>query len=90
MAADECCSDITHDENFLSPGCAMSLCSRCGAAFGCAMADGSVGPCWCTELPPAVPLPGAPGVDTGCWCPACLRAHIAGIENPPPSDAQPA
>jgi hypothetical protein len=38
------------------------------------MADGITGPCWCTELPPVVPLP---GVDASCWCPACLRAHIA-------------
>jgi hypothetical protein len=38
------------------------------------MADGSDGPCWCTELPPVVPVS---GVDAGCWCPACLRAHIA-------------
>jgi len=52
----------------------MSLCTRCGAPFGCAMADGNDGPCWCTELPPVVPVP---GVDAGCWCPACLRAHIA-------------
>ena len=52
----------------------MSQCSRCGAAFGCAMADGAEGPCWCTELPPVVPVP---GVDASCWCPACLRAHIA-------------
>ena len=54
----------------------MSLCTRCGAAFGCAMADGADGPCWCTELPPVVPLP---GVEAGCWCPACLRAHIAEV-----------
>jgi hypothetical protein len=73
MAADECCNDTTHDEQSLSQGCAMSTCTRCGAAFGCAMADGADGPCWCTELPPIVPLP---GVDAGCWCPACLRAHI--------------
>jgi hypothetical protein len=52
----------------------MSLCTRCGATFGCAMADGGEGPCWCTELPPVVPVP---GVEAGCWCPACLRAHIA-------------
>jgi len=38
------------------------------------MADGNDGPCWCTELPPVVPVP---GVDAACWCPACLRAHIA-------------
>ena len=53
----------------------MSTCSRCGATFGCAMADGSDGPCWCTELPSVVPLPGE---GAACWCPACLRAHIAG------------
>ncbi|MFC5477537.1 cysteine-rich CWC family protein [Massilia suwonensis] len=52
----------------------MSVCSRCGAPFGCAMADGGDAPCWCTELPPVVPVPGA---EAGCWCPACLRAHIA-------------
>ncbi len=52
----------------------MSICSRCGAVFGCAMADGSSEPCWCTTLPPVVPVP---GVEAGCWCPACLRAHIA-------------
>ena len=52
----------------------MSTCTRCGALFQCAMQDGSPEPCWCTALPPAVPVPAAPA---GCWCPACLRAHIA-------------
>jgi hypothetical protein len=52
----------------------MSSCSRCGAEFGCAMADGSDVPCWCTELPPVVPVPGEAGA---CWCPACLKQHIA-------------
>jgi hypothetical protein len=51
----------------------MSNCTRCGASFGCAMADGDDAPCWCTRLPPVVPVP---GVDTGCWCPACLREYI--------------
>ncbi len=51
----------------------MSVCSRCGAAFGCAMADGGSEPCWCTALPPVIPVP---GVEVGCWCPACLRAQI--------------
>jgi hypothetical protein len=51
----------------------MSTCTRCGAEFGCAMADGAADPCWCTQLPSVVPVPGAPA---GCWCPACLRAHI--------------
>lgn len=54
----------------------MSICERCGAAFSCAMVDGANDvPCWCTELPPAVALPDAPGA--GCWCPACLKKHIA-------------
>lgn len=51
----------------------MSTCTRCGAAFGCAMADGGAGPCWCTGLPAIVPVP---GVDASCWCPACLKLHI--------------
>jgi hypothetical protein len=58
----------------------MSTCTRCGASFGCAMADGSAGPCWCTTLPPVVPVPvpaGAEQAAPGCWCPACLRQHIA-------------
>ncbi|MGX9217068.1 cysteine-rich CWC family protein [Massilia varians] len=50
-----------------------STCSRCGAEFGCAMVTGSPEPCWCTALPPAVPVPQEA---VGCWCPACLRAHI--------------
>lgn len=52
----------------------MSTCSRCGATFGCAMADGLDAPCWCVSLPPVVPVP---GVDASCWCPACLQSHIA-------------
>jgi hypothetical protein len=62
----------------------MSTCSLCGASFGCAMRDGSDGPCWCTTLPPVVPVPapipapsGAQDAPPGCWCPACLRQHIA-------------
>lgn len=60
----------------------MSTCERCGATFHCAMADpgpdgqADTTPCWCTALPPAVPVPGE-GAAVGCWCPACLRAHIA-------------
>jgi len=37
------------------------------------MVTGSAEPCWCTALPPAVPVPQEA---VGCWCPACLRAHI--------------
>ncbi|HEV7816837.1 MAG TPA: cysteine-rich CWC family protein [Janthinobacterium sp.] len=57
----------------------MSLCSRCGAPFACAMADpGDGAPCWCTLLPAAAPLP--PPAAAGCWCPACLRGFIAAAE----------
>ncbi|MES2258834.1 MAG: cysteine-rich CWC family protein [Pseudomonadota bacterium] len=60
----------------------MSVCKRCGATFGCAMVDGNDGgPCWCTALPPVVPLPAA--TDVTCWCPACLRLHIAEIKPNP-------
>ncbi|WP_296951742.1 cysteine-rich CWC family protein [uncultured Massilia sp.] len=63
----------------------MSACARCGAAFGCAMADGGDGaPCWCTRLPAVVPVP-ADGTAAGCWCPACLEQHIALREGPSPS-----
>jgi hypothetical protein len=65
----------------------MSTCSRCGANFGCALADGLDEPCWCTRLPPVVPLPPPPPYTApaaadkpavpGCWCPACLAEHIA-------------
>ncbi|MET3130174.1 hypothetical protein AAKU55_000427 [Oxalobacteraceae bacterium GrIS 1.11] len=58
----------------------MSVCGRCGAVFGCAMADRSPAdanagePCWCTALPPVVALPAQGGA---CWCPACLQHYIA-------------
>jgi hypothetical protein len=59
----------------------MSICTRCGAAFACAMVDGGGDPCWCTALPPVVPVPvarsGAEQPVPGCWCPACLHQHIA-------------
>jgi hypothetical protein len=61
----------------------MSLCARCGATFGCAMAEGTGEPCWCTRLPPAVPVP-PPGSATGCWCPACLERHLAQAAAPAP------
>jgi len=52
----------------------MSTCTRCGASFGCAVADGSGTPCWCTRLPPLAALPPA---GAGCWCSSCLEQHIA-------------
>ncbi|MFC5552159.1 cysteine-rich CWC family protein [Massilia aerilata] len=69
----------------------MSTCTRCGASFGCAMVDGSDAPCWCTSLPPLVPLPKPAGTDApapGCWCPACLRQHIA-LHHPASSGTSP-
>ncbi|QJD99956.1 hypothetical protein HH212_07915 [Massilia forsythiae] len=59
----------------------MSTCTRCGAHFSCAVADGDSGPCWCMALPPLAALPPAPAaggaVAPGCWCPSCLARHIA-------------
>ena len=60
----------------------MSVCSRCGATFTCAMADGDGSqPCWCASLPLVMPVPSpgvsAPASDPSCWCPDCLRRHIA-------------
>ena len=64
----------------------MSICSRCGAAFGCAMADKLDGPCWCTSMPAVVAVPVA---EASCWCPACLKLHIEAqgrSEETPPRD----
>jgi hypothetical protein len=64
----------------------MSVCARCGATFTCAMADGDGSePCWCASLPLVMPVPApgasaavpAPASDPSCWCPDCLRRHIA-------------
>jgi len=70
----------------------MSVCDRCGVEFHCAMADAPAGqeptgaagetPCWCTFMPPSVPVPrGDAAAAIGCWCPACLRAHIDSLES---------
>lgn len=72
----------------------MSVCARCGASFTCAMADGDGSePCWCASLPLVmpVPAPGAsvaapapdPSLDPSCWCPDCLRLHIAATSAAP-------
>ncbi|MGK5077458.1 cysteine-rich CWC family protein [Janthinobacterium sp. HLX7-2] len=56
----------------------MSQCSLCGATFQCGQLDPHASePCWCTTLPPAVPMPG--NTATACWCPACLQTHIASL-----------
>jgi len=53
-----------------------STCTRCGAAFSCAMAQQTGEACWCTALPAAVAVPQEAA---GCWCRACLEAHIAAL-----------
>jgi hypothetical protein len=65
---------------------------RCGATFSCAMADDGLPdhqPCWCTALPPVVPVPGSVTEGASCWCPECLRAHISATSkdksSPPPA-----
>lgn len=58
----------------------MSLCSRCGAAFSCAVKDVSganeandATACWCMQLPALAALPAS----GACWCPDCLKEFIA-------------
>ena len=57
----------------------MSVCSRCGVQFSCAMVDGAPGdpPCWCVAMPAGLPLPGESAAEATCWCPACLKNAIA-------------
>ncbi|MES2325192.1 MAG: cysteine-rich CWC family protein [Pseudomonadota bacterium] len=65
----------------------MSLCSLCGAEFGCAMADGLAEPCWCIAMPPVVAVPTAGG-EARCWCPACLKRHIESQKSSPETPAR--
>ncbi len=46
-------------------------CPRCAAEFVCGAAV-ETGRCWCTELPPIMPV-----TDEGCLCPNCLQKEIA-------------
>ena len=62
----------------------MSICSRCGATFGCAMADALDASCWCTAMPAVVAVPGGAA---SCWCPDCLKQHIAKQESAAGDDA---
>ena len=67
----------------------MSVCKRCGASFSCAMVDGNDGtPCWCTAMPPAVPVPSA-ATGLTCWCPDCLKQHVAGKNQQPAPGSAP-
>ena len=70
----------------------MSLCSQCGAAFHCGMAERPGGqpalPCWCAGLP-ALPASALPRPDAEiaarCLCPDCLRARISSMAAGPQS-----
>ncbi|MGX9785333.1 cysteine-rich CWC family protein [Janthinobacterium lividum] len=65
----------------------MSQCTLCGATFQCGQLDPAAKePCWCVALPPAVPVPGS--LAMGCWCPACLQAHIATLTPPAATPAK--
>ncbi|WP_374363481.1 hypothetical protein [Pseudoduganella danionis] len=78
----------------------MSLCTRCGAEFHCAMADGAGrtsdaapvqnGSSAVAEAPcwcTALPmlLPVPLAGAAGCWCPDCLRAEIAAQQRAAPT-----
>jgi hypothetical protein len=60
----------------------MSVCFRCGAPFSCAMLGEMEGPCWCTELPRMMPLPGLEAAS--CYCPGCLKIALAEQTDPKP------
>lgn len=48
-------------------GSTIKTCPKCDATFTCSPVD-----CWCSSLPPVMPL--IP--DAGCYCPACLKVMI--------------
>ena len=50
-------------------------CAACGTVFACGPGTGEASAaCWCQDLPPL------PEIDptNDCYCPACLKALIAG------------
>lgn len=49
----------------------LKVCSICGNSFACGFDDREKA-CWCTDLPPIMPMD--PTVD--CRCPTCLRAIV--------------
>jgi hypothetical protein len=64
----------------------MSVCVGCGTSFRCAMKGEQDGPCWCTAMPAALPVPGE---GASCFCPACLTLAIEArkrAEAAPPHD----
>jgi hypothetical protein len=48
-----------------------SLCSACGAAFACGNESGAAH-CWCSELPPLMPM----NPEHPCLCPRCLHLEL--------------
>lgn len=55
-----------------------NVCPQCGAQFRCGM-EGGDDECWCSALPPLLPVPATsdPGLAAAsCLCPACLKARL--------------
>ncbi len=50
----------------------QKVCAECSAAFECSPEGG----CWCSDLPPALPL----AAGATCLCPSCLRSKIEVVE----------
>ncbi len=58
------------------PAIGPSVCPRCGTGFRCGMVSGDA-TCWCTQLPPLLPVPAADDTTTTCFCPKCLAELTA-------------
>jgi hypothetical protein len=53
-----------------------SRCARCAAPFTCGLRAGEEN-CWCSGLPPLVPLPGR-----DCLCRRCLADELSKVSRP--------
>lgn len=53
-----------------NPATILHACPGCGAAVACGMTNGAAA-CWCTQLPPALPVPANDSAAL-CYCRACL------------------
>jgi hypothetical protein len=49
----------------------VHACPGCGGPVACGMTNGEA-KCWCTELPPALPVPANDG-GVLCYCRSCLE-----------------
>ena len=52
-------------------------CAGCGAAFACGMTAAGGVPCWCADLPAAMPIP-LSGSGVQCLCRSCLLLKLRG------------